>query len=150
MKPFAPFSQPTSPCGGAFSQPTGSCGGGSGRIRSRAYIGVEACGRRQVIESNEVVADTVRISVCEEQSCHVVLDGSELAYTVRVTNHSPIEVYNVEFTDIVDGNAQIIRNTFRVNGVPAEPTVDGRAISYTVPSICAGTTAELCFSARVM
>ena len=123
---------------------------GNEKIKSRASLDVVTCGKKHVIESNEVSAEKIELFIFEEQTCCVCFDGDEICYKVSIFNNSCVALRDVEFKDVLTGNALFEKHSFRVNGKKENCEVNGGVLSYRIGEIKGKERIDITFNCKVL
>ena len=118
--------------------------------KNTAQVLVTLCDETYPVMSNEVTIEKIIISLTKSASCKYVIPGNTVQFCVAIRNDSEVALVDVDFLDHLDIDATYVNDTFTVNSSPAVPTVNGRDISYTIPSIAAHTTTTICFRVKII
>lgn len=115
------------------------------KLKNRSSIQVEACGKKHKIESNEVEARKINLTVREEQNCDCVFAGDEVGYKVRIYNDSHVAVRNVEFVDTFSECGRYKKGSFEINGRKENPHADDHCIRFNIDEIKPHQEVLICF-----
>ena len=101
-------------------------------------------GETQVdFSSNTVTAELLTnetISIVKSQSQDVVVSGSEIVYTIVITNNGTYPLTDVDFFDTIPTGLTYKVGSFKVNTVTETPITTGQDLSYVIASLPAGNT----------
>jgi uncharacterized repeat protein (TIGR01451 family) len=80
-----------------------------------------------------------------------VLPGSAATFDVQVKNTGGSPASNLAFTDVLPVSLTVDLSSVQINGVPAGPNahLSGDVLSVSVPSLAAGSVADISFAASV-
>ena len=118
-------------------------------ITNRAQIEIEACDETIVVESDEETVNKLHLIVLKTAGCNITAVGHHIDYCVSIKNESGVDVHDLLFKDVLDSHTSYVTGSFRVNGVPATPTVQGQTLSYLIPEIEDDQEVVICFRVRV-
>ncbi len=100
-------------------------------------------------ESCETVAHTIAWSLAKTSDPGdgaTVVPGEEITYTLRVTNTGPVALTD---TVVNDDMANLLDDADLVGGLPSGAVLDGDQLTWRVPEVPVGGTAELSYTVRV-
>lgn len=110
---------------------------------------MELCGKKRAIESNEVEANMIDVTITKEQSCNYVFNEDEIEYTVTIFNDSCVCLYDLVFSDTISDNSEYVENSFTVNGIKYTPDIDKDTIIYEIEKIDAREEIIIKFTVKV-
>jgi uncharacterized repeat protein (TIGR01451 family) len=119
------------------------------KIKNKAYLEIEACEEDLVIESNEVVAETIDLKLEKTQSCNYAVVGGKLKYTVKIINQCDTDILNVNFMDIFDDCCEYVAGSFEVDGKKETPTVVDNILEYLLHEIKGDETITITFEVKI-
>ena len=118
--------------------------------KNTAQVLIDLCGEEYALNSNEVTVEKVFLTVTKQANCRFVIPGNTVQFCVHVKNDSDFALDNARFFDHLDVDATYVDGTFTVNGSPAVPTVQGRDISYYIPSLPPHSDTVICFKVKII
>ena len=119
------------------------------KIKNFACLEIELCGTEQSIESNETEVDIINLEIKKEADCKYAFCGGTLGYTVTIKNDSDVKLEDLEFKDTLSDNTEYKAGSFKVDGAPKTPVINGKTISYKIDEIEAGEEIEITFEVKV-
>lgn len=105
----------------------------------------------QTINSNQIqtlllLPPTIRKAV-DKPTASI---GQILTYTVTITNVAIGELTNIPFSDVLPQGTTYVKDSFKVNGTAATPTLEGNTLKYTIPQIGSLGIATLQFQVNIV
>ena len=119
------------------------------QITNKAQIEIEACDETIVVESNEARVNKLHLIVVKTPGCNITAVGHHIDYCVSIKNESGVEVFDLLFKDVLDSHTSYVVGSFRVNGQPRTPEVNGQTITYLIPHLDDDQEIVICFRVTV-
>jgi fimbrial isopeptide formation D2 family protein/uncharacterized repeat protein (TIGR01451 family) len=90
------------------------------------------------------------ITVTKTGDRQTVQAGDRIIYTVTFTNNAQVDLAVAKVVDTLPPSIAYAPGSGRVDGADQEPTVSGRALTWTVPSLAAGVTHTITYAAVIV
>lgn len=119
-------------------------------IRNKAFLEVEINGRKQVLESNEVCLDKIKLSIFKSADCRYVYEGEIVKYTIKVCNESDVRVEEIEFKDTLANGTAYVQNSFKVDGKHEKPEIHGQTLEYKFHEMSHKADHTITFEVKVL
>ena len=118
-------------------------------IINKSQIEIEACDEKIVIASNEEVVHKLHLEVIKTAGCNITAVGHHIKYCVSVKNESNVDLYDLLFKDTIAPHTSYVTGSFRVDGQPKTPIVQGNTLTYKILELKNNKTVKICFAVKV-
>ena len=105
------------------------------KIKDKACIEVELCGRKHTVDCNESTVEIIKIDIDREHPCKYVLENEAFCYVYKVKNLSDTDVRDVKFKDTIHGNAEFVPNSFKVNGRHEKAFINHNTLEFCIKEL---------------
>jgi uncharacterized repeat protein (TIGR01451 family) len=118
------------------------------KIKNRAAVEINLCGRMHVVESIETVVEPIKVEIEQEQPCPFVLENDTFRYVFKIKNLSEANISNVRFKDILSNRVEFVCGSFEVNGCREHADVHGNVLEHIIRELHACDTVIISFAVK--
>jgi len=118
------------------------------KIKNKAKVEVEFCGRMHSAETVETVVTPIKLEIECEKPCAFTLENEKLKFVFKVKNLSEIELHNVMFKDFLDKQTEFVRDSFKVNGHHHKVCVREHVLEAEIRELKACQTVTISFEVK--